>query len=985
MSTPSNHTGAGNHGVLKSVDGDSKTKWCGHHRNQAIQWQLKLPEEKGKIVRAYSITSANDVPSRDPKEWILEGSQNGWKWTKLDHKKEQPLFEERLQTRRFALKNEVPWKFYRFTFLASNDPTHYQFSEIALDGVSMGGVTLATSDHSLSLEDAKEIGARNSRYLKPGSKRTAKNEEAPKADLAVFANEIQPILEQACSSCHGPEKQKADFRVDTLDPNLLAGKDVSWWVEVIDVVSNDEMPPADDEIELSDEDRSKVVEWLSQELQTASLHRRAEGGHTSFRRLTRYEYNYALQDLLGLPGRDFGNDLPPEATSEDGFKNSSETLQISGRQFEQYRELGRKALQRATVKGEKPSELYWAIKPADAVEKIYLQRKDPKLSKNDQEKNKARKVNTSSPHYLDRESGEAVSNPRYNLREKSYPSVESLPVVPSTSEKGIVLTGRGKVVFNLGPDLPDQGNLRVRVRASRLSDTGGPPSLRLYYGFQASNNSHAIVQIANQDLIVGKEDFYQWTVPLEDITRNPFRGQKIAKVNSTESIVLENTNPKTNTQIFIDYVEVTSPARDQWPPASHTNLLPDPADADEMTYARRILGDFMQASWRRDISKEEIDRKLAFYAKIRPGFDDRQDALIETMANILASPNFLYLVQSREPDQFEIATRLSTFLWSSIPDKPLLELAKNGKLQQLEELQRQVKRLLADPRSERFSRHFVRQWLGMELLDFLDVDRKAYRQFSPELKQSMQEEPVAFFNELLGNNLDIMDFLHADYAIVNATLSQHYRLAGGEDLGAHFRKVPLDSEERGGLLTQAGLLAMNSDGKDSHPLKRGIWLLEKMLNDPPPPPPPSVPEIDIADPKIAQMTLKERMEDHRSAAACMSCHARIDPWGIAFENYDAIGSWRNDINREPVDASATLFNGEELNGIEGLKRYLLLHRQDQFANALVQKLTAYALGRPISFADRAELEEITTSLRQQGDGLSTLITLIATSELFQKQ
>ena len=167
------------------------------------------------------------------------------------------------------------------------------------------------------------------------------------------------------------------------------------------------------------------------------------------------------------------------------------------------------------------------------------------------------------------------------------------------------------------------------------------------------------------------------------------------------------------------------------------------------------------------------------------------------------------------------------------------------------------------------------------------------------------------------------------------------------------------STERGGILTQAGLLTMNSDGNDSHPLKRGIWLLESLLNDPPPPPPPAVPEIDLADPEIAKMTLKERIEDHRNHAACRSCHAKIDPWGIAFENYDSLGRWRQQIGDKPVDATSTLFNNQSLQGMDGLKRYLLEHRQDQFTRALVYKLTTYGLGRPLTFADHSSIDQIT--------------------------
>ena len=202
--------------------------------------------------------------------------------------------------------------------------------------------------------------------------------------------------------------------------------------------------------------------------------------------------------------------------------------------------------------------------------------------------------------------------------------------------------------------------------------------------------------------------------------------------------------------------------------------------------------------------------------------------------------------------------------------------------------------------------------------------------------------------------------------------------------GNSFRRVALNGiQHRGGLLTQSGLMAMNSNGADSHPLKRGVWLLKSVLNDPPPPPPAAVPIIDLADPEIMKMTLKQRIENHRNQAACFSCHAKIDPWGIAFENYDALGRWRDKVNGVPVDASSLLFNQQELKGADGLKRFLLQNRQDQFVRAMVHKLATFALGRPLSFSDHADIDGIAADVRQQGDGLSTMISCIVASELFQ--
>ena len=406
----------------------------------------------------------------------------------------------------------------------------------------------------------------------------------------------------------------------------------------------------------------------------------------------------------------------------------------------------------------------------------------------------------------------------------------------------------------------------------------------------------------------------------------------------------------------------------------------------------------MERAWRRDITEAEVDQKMAYFDSIRPVCEDFQEAVIEVLATVLSSPRFLYLVQTERSttqaqheteaeqkiDQFELATRLSMFLWCSTPDDELIDLAAKGRLADSAEMTRQTRRMLSDPRHERFLKHFVRQWLNMDLLDYLTIDQSAFPKFDGNLKEAMKQEPIAFFTEVLQNDRSVMDFIHSDYAMVNGRLAEHYGI--GNVNGIQFQKVSLNPEEnRGGVLTQAGLLAMNSDGTDSHPLKRGVWLLESILNDPPPPPPPAVPEIDLTDPDILKLTLKQRIENHRDKAACNSCHVKIDPWGIAFENFDAVGRWRTQIKGEDVDASSLLYNEHQLDGVDGLKRYLLAERQDQFARAMVYKMATFALGRPLTFGDRASVERLTADLRKEGDGLATLITLLVTSDLFQSE
>lgn len=854
----------------------------------------------------------------------------------------------------------------------------------------------------------------------------ATDPEKPAANLAEFEKKIRPLLESSCVDCHGPDLQEGNIRIDTLDPNLLTGQDVDWWVEIFGVISNGEMPPSDGP-ELRDEDRSQVVDWLSRELQLASLVRRSDARHTSFRRMTKYEFNHALQDLLGLPW-DFARDLPPEPHSEDGFQNSSEMLHMTVTQLETYRRLARQALERATVSGERPDSIYWGIsmqdasgidfgKQSGAIQKAREEfKEDPERLQQELAKLTERFRQTPGrAYYHDRNTGHKVvatwSYPgaRYALKPSPLPETLRAEQPPEGDVVAILPAGnRQWLTIELGDQLPDQGVMRVRVRAARLNpDSAVVPSLQLHFGWQASNEGRAAMKVSNEDtpVFAGPESpqVIQWDIPLGDIyPRNSVKNRSPmgALPSPSEYIRLVNSTLKTGDDqegaIQIEYVEVIAPFFEQWPPVSHRRIFPERnAELNEDLAARDILRNFMKRAWRREIQAVEVDRKLKLFRTVRADSDNFEQAMVEVLATVLASPHFLYLsrpaakvadasdpVEQRLPAH-ELATRLSIFLWSSLPDDQLLALASSGELTDEQVLEKEVRRMLADPRAKRFSQQFVHQWLDLQILDFLNI-RASFPGFDPLLKEAMAQEPVEFFHEVLQKNHSVLDFIHADYALANERLARHY--GWGHVRGNEFQRVSLAADQRrGGLLTQAGLLAMNADGQDSHPLKRGIWLLESILNDPPPPPPPAVPEIDLADPEIAKMTLKERIENHRNHAACRSCHAKIDPWGIAFENYDALGRWRERIKDQPVDATSQLFNRTELAGMDGLKRYLLENRQDQFVRALVHKMATYALGRPLTFADRAEIEKITATVRQRGDGLATMVSSIVASSLFQSR
>ncbi|MEW4456407.1 DUF1592 domain-containing protein [Bremerella sp. JC817] len=862
-----------------------------------------------------------------------------------------------------------------------------------------------------SLEQLKQTGLTRSRFhaTANGPKALPSDGKPPGADLKTFQDKIKPLLTQYCYDCHSAEVMEGNFQVSSLDPNILKGKDTEWWAEVFSVVTKGEMPPPDD-MDMDEADRRVVVHWLSRELEAASIVRRQSGSHSAFRRLTRYEYNYALQDLLGLPW-DFAKDLPPEPHSEEGFENSSVLLHVSVSQFETYHRLAREALDKATVSGPRPEPIYWGISMKQAAEREFKQQ--------DQQVAKAKKEHKDNPEKLAEELAKLEKNAKQTFRTPYYQQLSTgrtaeaewayygaryafAPIktkaeFPEDYDHVAILPGgqRRNIVVELGNQIPDEGTMRVTVRASRAGkDDKNFPSLQLLFGWQASNEGRALQRVSEADVpITATPDtpqIVQWEFPLSEIyPRNSVR--KTSPMGHTPSpseyIRIANSAASAS-DIQIDYVCVEAPVYEQWPPKSHQQIFFESENSgDETAYAREIITRFMTRAWRRPPSPAEVDRKLKLFAVMRPQCERFEDAVLEVLATVLSSPQFLYVAQASQHEAAPIdeataqqnaslATRLALFLWCSLPDDELIEVASTGKLTDPDILTAQVDRMLADPRSKRFSEHFVNQWLNLELLGFVN-----FKGLDPLLKEAMQHEPVALFEEVMANDASILDFLHADYAVVNERLARHYGLKNV--YGNEFRRVDLEaSVPRGGLLTQSGVLAMNSDFPDSHPLKRAIWLLECILADPPPPPPPAVPQIDLANPEIAKMTLRERMEDHRSQAACKSCHVKIDPWGLAFENFDALGKWRDNIRGKPVDASSELFNGETLEGMEGLKRFLLDNRQDQFVEATVRKMATFGLGRPLGFEDRAEIDTITAQVRQQGDGLRTVVQTIVHSDLF---
>lgn len=773
--------------------------------------------------------------------------------------------------------------------------------------------------------------------------------ESPAAETPAvdFQRDVQPVLKQLCFGCHGEQKQEASLRLDRLNPDLVSGRDGETWHDVLNRLNLGEMPPEKSPQPTAIQ-RKLLVGWLTAEIQRAEEVSRSTGGRVVMRRLTRYEYNNTMRDLLGL-NLDFAKNLPPEPPSKDGFRNNGAALGISPLQIEYYLQAARDGLGKAIVTGPQPQQVQQRAEKSEKVRRI-----------------------------------------------------------------------KGEVSNLLGPDsrflmrmneFPREGEVLVRVHARAQVPPGLPwPQMRVTLGLRADTQAPEKT-LATTEVNTTEGKTWEFRGRIEEFPlpgHNPkYPGLQVSVYNASAAVpTAKGKKPKKNAPpdpsqplVAVQWVEFVGPVYETWPPQHHQRIFVTPTTDDEREYATEILRQFMKRAYRRPVTDADLTPLLGLYDKIRPQSESLEETMRDVLAMVLVSPEFLYLVEPRANDttkqpltQHELAARLSFFLWSSLPDDRLTELADTGKLAEPAVLQREVKRLLADEKSRQFVNQFTDQWLDLSGLDRVAVNPEYYPTFDESLKQDMRRETQLFFAEILDKNLSCLNLIDSDFAMLNSRLAEHYGLAGPR--GVAFERVALAADsQRGGLLTQGSFLLRNSNGEDSHPIKRAVWLLDRLLDDPPAPPPPDVPDLDPEKPQFANLTLKEQLEAHRERVACNNCHRGIDPWGVAFENFDAVGQWRTKIlgpqrgrkktkTSKPVDALALLPNGTEVNGATGLQAWLLENRKEEFARTLVKRLLTYSLGRSLELGDRETVDRLTREFRESDYRLPALLAAIVTSQPF---
>lgn len=436
--------------------------------------------------------------------------------------------------------------------------------------------------------------------------------------------------------------------------------------------------------------------------------------------------------------------------------------------------------------------------------------------------------------------------------------------------------------------------------------------------------------------------------------------------------------------VVVKSIEVEAPYFPNWPPKSHEAIFFETKNRKlkygSDGYTREVLRRFSSRAFREQLGDDEIDRYFSFWKSIKADHPNYEASVKEVLVALLCSPRFLYLVEPANEDaQVQLASKLSYFLWNSPPDAKTLELAEAGTLKK--SLSNEVTRLLDSASSRQMIQAFAYDWLRIDRLDNMQPNVSRYPSFTRFVKADMAEETYQFLAHLLKNNLSIDNMIDSDFAMLNQNLAEFYSVEGVK--GNHFRPVKLaPAANRGGLLSQGAFLTGHSDGTDPHPIKRAVWLKEKILGDPPPPPPPNVPELDPDTPGFDQMTLKQKLELHRDKDSCRSCHQKIDPYGVVFESFDATGRFRPTRKNKPIDVSSTLPDGTTIDGVAEIKAYILKNKHREFATAFVEHLFAYAIGRDVTFADEEEIAGIVERAERRGNGLRTIVEEIVLSPSF---
>jgi hypothetical protein len=834
---------------------------------------------------------------------------------------------------------------------------------------------------------------------------------------AIYQESVQPFLETYCIKCHGPDKQKGDRRYDTLEYDFLDLDSLSLWQDITDLLNLGDMPPEEEE-QPSIEDRLAVINWITEELETAYAHHKSNGRKTVLRRLNRTEYDNTVRDLLKLDPLllDPTESFPPDETA-DNFNNIGSALITSDFLLQSYLDAAEIYIDQATKHGEKPEVKSYRFSAPFYTARNRWDGKD--VAGQFQH---IRKNTTDQDGFMwlqELEVGVPQSG-YYNLRFKAqainrvYPYPEKIvgtnkneplrvAVIAGSREYGELefrtSSDRKIAEFVIADEQAEWYEARVWLDAGyqpRLTFPNGPNRVKpLRKGLVHKYPEQF------QDLI------YNWTIPGDGLYPYPIEEAEARRIEAEANLIATEVGRVLSTdgtsnmfnkrdawaafyrgyhgpRIRVFEIELEGPFYKSWPTPSYKALFGDYEPS--VKNAPAILNRFASAAFRRPVQKEKLKILVQLVQSSFDGGSTAFEALKIGFRAILCSPDFLYLQEAEgRLDDYALASRLSYFLWSNQPDEELRQLAASGQLSKPDVLVAQTKRMLADERAWGLSEEFTSRWLELYKIGTMPPSEKDFKTYFVDgLEHSMKKETQFFFDHILKNNLPISEFLDSEFTFVDGGLARLYGFEGIN--GPDFQKVSLKTDpHRGGLLGHASILTASANGIDTSPVIRGIWVLENILGSPPSPPPP---DVEPLEPDIrGATTIRDQLDKHRKVATCYECHRKIDPLGFALENYNPIGGWRDyyprgSKNGPLIDSSGQLPNGTEFQSVVDFKE-VLTGRLDQFSRCLTEKLLVYSMGRTLEFTDRPDVDKIVNDLADSGFGMQDLVLLIVQSEAFQ--
>jgi mono/diheme cytochrome c family protein len=823
----------------------------------------------------------------------------------------------------------------------------------------------------------------------------------PPTAVAGFEARVKPFFEAHCIRCHGPKNSKGKITVHTLSASdLVDGRGLEHWENILEMLESGEMPP-EDEPQPNQTERDAVARWIEDGLRAYVEKASNDYPATTARRLTNFEYENTMRDLLGVD-LDLIDYLPKDPGKPYHFNNTAEFMRLGPEQVDRYLEVARRAMASAIVDPDKP------------------------------ETHKTRQ---------EWDSGESHKGFAKSLKRNE--------IAIQTSRRGTPGQGMGV------KDFPGTGEFRIRFQASAVFPNGATElPLRFVMGYNLNINS-STQQIAPVGVVHLRNSpasprIYELRGRIENFPVQVGRVHRGKRRPDTLTITPQNiyddgTLNDDNRFLYwprqpdmpravVDWIEFEAPITDVWPPEHHTRILFDSPlrQSNPGRYVYEVLSHFMSRAYRRPATTEEVGQFVKIYGLLKAELGTIEVAMRETLAMVLVTPQFLLHTKADGggvSHDLELASALSYFLWGSMPDKELLELAAAGDINDPAVIAKQVRRMLADPRSSDFVSNFTNQWLSLPKMKTVPINRDLFPRFLyyveageragtekpyiPTIRDHMIDETVGFIAELVRRNASVINLVDSDFAMLNQPLAAHYGVEGVE--GYRLRPVPIKPDHHlGGLLTHGSVLIGNGTGSAPHPIYRAVWLREAILGDEVKAPPAEVPALSdsAGDSADQALSIKDLLAKHRTKKSCKDCHVRLDPWGIPFERYNAIGKYQplvpkegsrvrgfdkkkdrdligyakylKTINTWEVQASSRVPHGPKVDGMSRLKAHLRRARKHDIAENVIRRLLAYGIGRELNYRDRNDVKKLLSQSKAGGFLLQDMIVSICQSSTFRR-